>query len=66
MSKTLYIIHGLPGSGKSTLAKVLVSHSSQHLEADMFFIECHGEFGSITTYPSAPSAACASGGSRHQ
>ena len=44
MSKTLYLIRGLPGSGKSTLARVLVSHNSQHWEADMFFINGNGDY----------------------
>lgn len=44
MRKTLYIIRGLPGSGKSTLARALVPHSSQHWEADMFFLDENGEY----------------------
>lgn len=38
--KTLILLRGLPGSGKSTLAKMICS---QHVEADMFFIQ-DGEY----------------------
>ena len=36
MTKTLYLIRGLPGSGKSTLASKLV-HPDDLCEADQFF-----------------------------
>jgi predicted kinase len=32
----LFLLRGLPGSGKSTLAKMICS---QHVEADMYFID---------------------------
>ena len=38
--KELFLLRGLPGSGKSTLAKMICS---QHVEADMFFIQ-DGEY----------------------
>ena len=38
---TLTLLRGLPGSGKSTLAETF---DAVHLEADMFFIEKHGEY----------------------
>lgn len=41
MSLTITLIRGLPGSGKSTLAKTL---PGVHLEADMFFVNQHGDY----------------------
>ena len=38
--KELFLLRGLPGAGKSTLAKMICS---QHVEADMFFIQ-DGEY----------------------
>jgi predicted kinase len=38
--KELFLLRGLPGSGKSTLAKMICS---QHVEADMFFMQ-DGEY----------------------
>ena len=38
--KELFLLRGLPGSGKSTLAKMICS---QHVEANMFFIQ-DGEY----------------------
>jgi predicted kinase len=38
--KELILLRGLPGSGKSTLAKMICS---QHVEADMFFMQ-DGEY----------------------
>jgi predicted kinase len=38
--KTLLLLRGLPGSGKSTLAKKL---GDVYFEADMYFINEHGE-----------------------
>ena len=35
---TLVLVRGLPGSGKSTYVKKLNILASQHIEADMFFI----------------------------
>jgi len=40
MSKTLFLLRGLPGSGKSTLAKSL---GGRHFEADMYFVR-DGEY----------------------
>lgn len=40
MTKTLYIVRGIPGSGKSTFAKSL---GGVHFEADMYFME-NGEY----------------------
>ena len=42
MTKTLYIIRGIPGSGKSTRAREIIEYQgefvrSAHYEADMFF-----------------------------
>ena len=36
MTKTLYLLRGLPGSGKSTLAKNL---GGSHFEADQYFMK---------------------------
>lgn len=36
----LYIIRGCSGSGKSTLAKKLKTIAMEHVEADMFFMQC--------------------------
>jgi len=41
MNKILYIVRGIPGSGKSTFAKTL---GGQQYEADMFFIDEHGDY----------------------
>ena len=41
MTLKLTLIRGLPGSGKSTLAKTL---SARHFEADMYFVNEHGEY----------------------
>ncbi|HGH6016505.1 TPA: ATP-binding protein [Vibrio mimicus] len=41
MRPHLTLIRGLPGSGKSTLAKTL---PAIHLEADMYFVNEHGEY----------------------
>jgi predicted kinase len=38
--KELFLLRGLPGSGKSTLAKMICS---QHVEADMYFMQ-DGEY----------------------
>jgi predicted kinase len=38
----LILVRGLPGSGKSTLASQLRNFA--HLEADMYFIDEHGEY----------------------
>lgn len=41
----LTIIRGLPGSGKSTTAKKIAEETgAKHFEADMFFIDEHGEY----------------------
>ena len=40
----LTIVRGLPGSGKSTYAQTIVSLSTVHVEADMFFTEFDGEY----------------------
>jgi predicted kinase len=40
MSKTLFLLRGLPGSGKSTLSKLL---GGVHIEADQYFME-NGEY----------------------
>lgn len=40
-----FIIRGLPGSGKSTTAKMLYNRTDTfHFEADMFFVNTHGEY----------------------
>lgn len=41
MNKVLYIVRGLPGSGKSTFAQTLTSN---HWEADMYFVNENGEY----------------------
>lgn len=41
---TLTLIRGLPGSGKSTIAKLLASGGANHYEADMYFIDDHGQY----------------------
>lgn len=41
---TLLLIRGLPGTGKSTLAHTLSATGYQHIEADMFFVDEHGEY----------------------
>lgn len=41
MTVTLTLIRGLPGSGKSTLAKTI---DAIHYEADMFFVDAHGNY----------------------
>ncbi|CAH8207152.1 conserved hypothetical protein [Vibrio aestuarianus] len=41
MTLTLTLVRGLPGSGKSTLAKAM---PGRHLEADMYFVNEHGEY----------------------
>lgn len=38
----LVLIRGLPGSGKSTIAKKM--DNFVHLETDMFFMNCDGEY----------------------
>ncbi|WP_240923563.1 ATP-binding protein [Psychromonas sp. SA13A] len=46
-SLPLTLIRGLPGSGKSTLAKKIVKeaqYTTQHLEADMFFVNDSGRY----------------------
>ena len=42
----LYIIRGLPGSGKSTMAREIISKhpNTKHFEADMYFMNAHGEY----------------------
>ncbi len=42
MTTTLTLIRGLPGSGKSTLAKTFTD--ATHLEADMYFVDKHGDY----------------------
>lgn len=37
----LTLIRGLPGSGKTTLAKTF---NARHVEADMYFVNDHGEY----------------------
>lgn len=37
----LTLIRGLPGSGKTTLAK---TYDAQHFEADMYFVNDHGDY----------------------
>jgi predicted kinase len=44
MEKILYIVRGIPGSGKSTFAKTLVKKDYCHKEADMFFVDCEGNY----------------------
>ncbi len=41
MTKTLYIVRGVPGSGKSTFAKTL---GGVHYEADMFFFDQNSNY----------------------
>ena len=41
---TLTLVRGLPGSGKSTYAKGLVNSTTQHLEADMYFVDDDGNY----------------------
>jgi len=40
--KQLILLRGLPGSGKSTFAKLF--NTTEHYEADMYFINAHGEY----------------------
>jgi predicted kinase len=42
--KNLILLRGLPGAGKSTLAKVLSNSHTSHFEADMYFIDEHGNY----------------------
>jgi predicted kinase len=39
---TLTLVRGLPGSGKSTYARQLLAPRTQHLEADMYFVDPEG------------------------
>jgi predicted kinase len=41
---TLTLIRGLPGSGKSTYASRMKTHSTQHFEADMYFVDRNGQY----------------------
>ena len=40
----LTLVRGLPGSGKSTYASRLVNSHTQHVEADMYFIDRDGNY----------------------
>jgi predicted kinase len=42
--KELILLRGLPGAGKSTVAKVLSNFHTGHFEADMYFIDEHGNY----------------------
>jgi predicted kinase len=41
---TLTLVRGLPGSGKSTYARQLATLGTEHLEADMFFVDDDGNY----------------------
>ena len=41
---TLTLVRGLPGSGKSTYANQRVNSHTQHVEADMYFIDRNGNY----------------------
>lgn len=43
----LIIIRGLPGSGKSTMAQGYVMAGFKHFEADMFFVDAHGNYNFV-------------------
>lgn len=43
MSKTLFLVRGLPGSGKSTLARLIVD-GDRVFEADDFFVDREGKY----------------------
>ena len=42
--KELFLLRGLPGAGKSTLARVLSDALTGHFEADMYFVDEHGNY----------------------
>ena len=41
---TLTLIRGLPGSGKSTYARQIAAPATQHLEADMYFVDYKDDY----------------------
>lgn len=42
--KKLFLLRGLPGAGKSTLAKSISNALTGHFEADMYFVDEHGNY----------------------